>query len=168
MPDEEEQNGDGASVPGWACLNSDLSQSAQCPTLRGVPIVLVNEPALEFPRPESEIIRKCESSALACEGLRESSHFWIGGTPRNSTPTQNHCLFDRHCAIQVGNQLSVRQSWQIRIRRLSTPLDLMQGLITDPHEGANLQVRPFLAGSDNVASLGDHHEPANLMFRQLR
>jgi len=130
--------------------------------------VLVNKAALELSRPEIEIVGKCESSALACKGLGKRSHFWIGGTPRNSIPTQNHCLFDRHCAIQVGNQLSVCQLWQIRIRRLSTALDLMQGLITDPHERANLQVRPFLAGSDNIASLGDHHEAVNLLFRQLR
>jgi hypothetical protein len=130
--------------------------------------VFINKTALELPHPESEIVWKCESSALACKGLGESPHFWIGRAPRDSIPTQHHCLFDRHCAIQVGNQLSVRQLWQIRIRWLSSALDLMQGLITDPHERANLQVRPFLTGSHNVTSLGDHHEAINLLLRQLR
>jgi len=129
--------------------------------------VLVDEATVELSRPKIEIIGKCESSALACKSLCESPHFWIGSTSRGSAPTQYYRLFDRHCAIEVGNQLSVRQSRQIRIRWPSAALDLMQGVVTDPHEGANLQIRSFLARSHNVASLGDHHEAINLLLRQL-
>jgi hypothetical protein len=71
--------------------------------------VLVNKAALESSHPKSEIVGKCEPSALAGKGLCEGSCLRIGGTPRSPTPTQNDRLFDGHCAIQVGNQLSVRQ-----------------------------------------------------------
>jgi hypothetical protein len=80
-----------------------------------------------------------------------------------------------HAALELLGPLGlhagspvIRQLRQIRIRRLSAALDLMQGLITDPHERANLQVRPVPAGSHDVASLGDHDEAVNLLLCQLR
>ncbi len=130
--------------------------------------MFVNKATMQLSRPEIEIVGKCESSALACEGLCESPHFWIRVTPRDPTPTQHHRLFDRHCAIQVGNQLSARESREKRKRWPSAALDLLQDFITDPHERADLQVGPFLACSDNVASLGDHHEAIDLLLGQLR
>jgi len=130
--------------------------------------VLFSKAALKLSRPVIEIVWKRESSTLACKGLSESPHFWIRGTPGDSTPTQHHRLFDRHCAIQVGNQLSARELGEKRKRWPSTALDLLQGLITDLHERADLQVRPFLAGSDNVASLGDHHKAIDPLLGQLR
>jgi hypothetical protein len=44
----------------------------------------------------------------------------------------------------------------------------MEGFNIDSHERADLQVRSFLAGSDNVASLGDNYEPNDLLLRQFR
>ena len=130
--------------------------------------MLVGEATVELSRPEIEIVGKCESSTLACESLCESARFWIRSTSRDSAPTQNHRLLDRHCAIQICNQLSVRELREKRKRRPSTAFDLSQGLITDPDERGDLQVRPFLAGPDNVASLGDHHEAIDSLLGQLR
>jgi hypothetical protein len=100
--------------------------------------------------------------------LCESARFWIRSTSSDSTPTQNQRLFDRHCAIQICNQLSIRELPEKRKRWPSAAVDLLQDLITDPHERADFQVRPFVAGSDNVASLGDHHKAIDLLLGQLR
>ena len=123
---------------------------------------------LEFLGSVNKVIRERKAATLATERKREFAGLLIGFTARNTGPTGDHCLLDRHSPVKVGHKLLRSCCRNISKCRSLQTAHFLDYLSFKFYQGRNLDERALSIIPKDVTRLSKHRDTLNFFQQRYR